>query len=107
MSELAGSKKKGKNKKKGMEDNVNEAGVDSASKDDCSQPQKKKRRQKDKDKNKQDDLGEGTLTGSAGGPSKSKKRKKKTEDTDQGQVTTNNQQTDFGTNVPTTQKDLL
>ena len=91
MSELAGSKKKGKNKKKGMEDNVNEAGVDSVGKDDFTQPTKKKRRNKDKDKNKQDDLADGTLAGSSGGPTKSKKRKKKTEDTDQGQVTTNNQ----------------
>lgn len=102
MSELAGSRKKHKNKKKGTDDLVNEAGVDSVGKDDFSQPTKKKRRHgKDKDKNKQDDLVDGTIEGSAGGPTKSKKRKKKTVDTDQGQTTTANQQTDFGTTNPT------
>ena len=104
MSELAGSRKNKKNKKKGMDDVVNEAGVDSG-KDDFMPTKKKRRHGKDKDKNKQDDLVDGTIEGSAGGPTKSKKRKKKTVDTDQG-VTTTNQQTDFGTTNPT-QKDLL
>merc|ERR1719384_134169 len=46
MSELNNPKKRGKNKKKGMEDNVNEAGGE-----DNFQPTKKRRRGKDKDKN--------------------------------------------------------
>merc|ERR1719319_64257 len=83
MSELNHQKKRGgKNKKKGMEDNVNEAGTIGG--EDNFQPKKKRRRGKgdaDKDKNKQDDLAEGTITGT--GPSKSKKRKsKQTQDAD-------------------------
>lgn len=70
MSELNNPKKRGKNKKKGMEDNVNEAGTIGG--EDNFQPTKKRRRGKDKDKNKQDDLAEGTITGT--GPTKSKKR---------------------------------
>ena len=101
MSELNNPKKRGKNKKKGMEDNVNEAGTVGG--EDNFQPTKKRRRGKDKDKNKQDDLAEGTITGT--GPVKSKKRKaKQTQDADP--TTTVNQQTDFGTQNPT-QKDLL
>lgn len=71
MSELNNPKKRGKGgKKKGMEDNVNEAGTVGG--EDNFQPTKKRRRGKDKDKNKQDDVAEGTITGT--GPSKSKKR---------------------------------
>lgn len=102
MSELTNPKKKGKGKKKGFEDQVNDANIGGVGQDDF-QPTKKRRRGKDKDKNKQDDLAEGTITGTA--PSKSKKRKKKqTEEADP--TTTVNQQTDFGTTNPT-QKDLL
>jgi len=75
MSELNNPKKRGKGgKKKGMEDNVNEAGTVGG--EDNFQPTKKRRRGKDKDKNKQDDVAEGTITGT--GPAKSKKRKKQT-----------------------------
>lgn len=103
MSELnkTSNKKKGKGKKKGMDDNVNEAGIGGVDDDDFPAT-KKRRRGKDKDKNRQDDLAEGTITGA--GPTKSKKRRKKQ---DAEQVTTTQQQTDFGTSVPTTQKDFL
>ena len=94
----ANAKKRGKNKKKGLEDNVVDGGTMGG---DDFQPTKKRRRNKDKDKNKQDDLAEGTITGT--GPVKSKKRKnKKTEDGDP--TTTVNQQTDFGTTNPATTK---
>ena len=77
MSELAGPRKKGgKGKKKGTEDNVNEAGMGGVHDSDF-QPTKKRRRQKGagdgKTKNKDDDLAEGTITGTA--PNKSKKRR--------------------------------
>jgi hypothetical protein len=79
MSELAGprTKKGGKGgKKKGTEDNLNEAGMGGVMDNDF-QPTKKRRRQKGgadgKTKNKDDDLAEGTITGT--GPTKSKKRR--------------------------------
>lgn len=103
MSELTKPKKKGKGKKSGFEDQVNDASIGGAGDD--YQPTKKRRRKDkgDKDKNKQDDLVEGTITGTA--PQKSKKRRKKNvEEADP--TTTVNQQTDFGTTNPT-QKDLL
>lgn len=75
ISELAGSKKKGKGKKKGMEDNVQESGVAGVGDDDYA-PTKKRRRVKGKDKNKgkDDDVVDGTM---GAPPTKSKKRKKK------------------------------
>ena len=81
MSELNQTKKRGKNKKKGMEDNVNEANVGGVGSEDF-QPANKKRR-RNKDKNRQDDLAEGTIDA----PPKSKKRKNKNQ---QEQLTTVN-----------------
>ena len=78
MSELNNTKKKGKNKKKGVEDNVSEHGMGGLGSGDFHQPTKKRRR-KDKDKNKQDDLVEGAVDGSA--PEKSKKRRRKKTET--------------------------
>jgi len=60
MSELNNTKKKGKGKKKGVEDNVSEHGMGGLASNDFIQPTKKRRR---KDKNKQDDLAEGTVDG--------------------------------------------
>jgi|Transcript_42353 hypothetical protein len=77
MSELNNTKKKGKNKKKGVEDNVSEHGMSNIGSSDFHQPTKKRRR---KDKNKQDDLVDGTVDGSA--PTKSKRRRKKQEQQD-------------------------
>jgi len=79
MSELnnkSSKKTKGKNsKKKGTDDNVNEAGIGGLGQEDF-QPTKKRRRQKDKDKNRQDNLAEGSVDNGTA-PNKSKKRRKK------------------------------
>merc|ERR1712060_280356 len=118
MSELAGPKKKGKGKGKGKDTDGDNLGGDAGSvgggiggvNNDDFQPTKKRRRNKGKgegkgegkDKNQGDDLAE---AGDAGPEKKKKRKKKKAQDTEA--VTTTNQQTDFGTTVPTTQKDLL
>lgn len=71
IQELNQSKKKGKGKKKGQEDNVADGAIGGVGQDDFSQPTKKRRR---KEKAKDDDLAEGNMAGSSG-PKKSKKRK--------------------------------
>ena len=94
------NKKPEKGKKKGVEDNVNEAGLGTVDDDDFPVT-KKRRRGKGKEKNGHDvdPLAEGIFPVS--GPCKSKKQ-----DTDQ--VVTTQQQTDFGPSERAmTQTDLL
>jgi len=96
LSELNAKNRKKDKKKKGMEDNVAEAGMGGVGDGDFPGT-KKRRRGKDKT-NKGDDLAEGEMAGDSK-PKKSKKRKGNTDHT------TTNANTDFGTNP--TQKDLI